>query len=128
VPQQVLECPPVRGLRRDPVVDGTGLVAGHAHVRPQVAHQPHDGLVLHLDQGGEGQQPLLLGAPVEAPEQLGPEAAVLPVVDHGHRDLSLGRLLRAADVRAIEVRAGVVQNPKILFFQGRATDHPHPRL
>ena len=30
--------------------------------------------------------------------------------------------------RAIEVRAGVVQNPKILSFQGRATDHPHPRL
>ncbi|HEY5135610.1 MAG TPA: N(5)-(carboxyethyl)ornithine synthase [Candidatus Nanopelagicales bacterium] len=30
--------------------------------------------------------------------------------------------------RAIEIQAGVVQNPKILSFQGRATDHPHPRL
>jgi len=30
--------------------------------------------------------------------------------------------------RAVEIRAGVVQNPKILSFQGRATDHPHPRL
>ena len=30
--------------------------------------------------------------------------------------------------RAIEIRDGVVQNPKILSFQGRATDHPHPRL
>jgi alanine dehydrogenase len=30
--------------------------------------------------------------------------------------------------RAIEIHAGVVQNPKILSFQGRATDHPHPRL
>ena len=29
---------------------------------------------------------------------------------------------------AIEIRAGVVQNPKILSFQGRATAHPHPRL
>ena len=29
---------------------------------------------------------------------------------------------------AIEIRSGVVQNPKILSFQGRATDHPHPRL
>ncbi len=28
---------------------------------------------------------------------------------------------------AIEIRAGVVQNPKILSFQGRATDHPYPR-
>ncbi len=30
--------------------------------------------------------------------------------------------------RAIEIRSGVVVNPKILTFQGRATDHPHPRL
>jgi alanine dehydrogenase len=30
--------------------------------------------------------------------------------------------------RAIEIHAGVVQNPKILSFQGRSTDHPHPRL
>jgi alanine dehydrogenase len=30
--------------------------------------------------------------------------------------------------RAIEIQDGVVQNPKILSFQGRATDHPHPRL
>ncbi len=30
--------------------------------------------------------------------------------------------------RAIEIQCGVVQNPKILSFQGRATDHPHPRL
>jgi len=29
--------------------------------------------------------------------------------------------------RAIEIQCGVVQNPKILSFQGRATDHPHPR-
>lgn len=29
---------------------------------------------------------------------------------------------------AIEIRDGVVQNPKILTFQGRSTDHPHPRL
>jgi alanine dehydrogenase len=29
---------------------------------------------------------------------------------------------------AIDIRAGVVQNPKILSFQGRAGDHPHPRL
>jgi alanine dehydrogenase len=29
---------------------------------------------------------------------------------------------------AIEIRDGVVQNPKILSFQGRSTDHPHPRL
>lgn len=27
--------------------------------------------------------------------------------------------------RAIEIRAGVVQNPHILSFQGRATDYPH---
>jgi alanine dehydrogenase len=30
--------------------------------------------------------------------------------------------------RAIEIEAGVVRNPKILSFQGRATDHPHARL
>ncbi len=30
--------------------------------------------------------------------------------------------------RAIEIQAGVVQNPKILSFQGRATGHPHPRV
>jgi len=30
--------------------------------------------------------------------------------------------------RAVEIHAGVVQNPKILSFQGRATNHPHPRL
>jgi len=29
---------------------------------------------------------------------------------------------------AIQIRDGVVQNPKILSFQGRSTDHPHPRL
>ncbi|MGZ4597228.1 MAG: N(5)-(carboxyethyl)ornithine synthase [Actinomycetes bacterium] len=29
---------------------------------------------------------------------------------------------------AVEIRDGVVQNPKILSFQGRSTDHPHPRL
>ena len=29
---------------------------------------------------------------------------------------------------AIEIRDGVVQNPKILSFQGRATEHPHPHL
>jgi alanine dehydrogenase len=29
--------------------------------------------------------------------------------------------------RAIEVRAGVVQNPKILSFQGRAAEYPHER-
>jgi alanine dehydrogenase len=28
---------------------------------------------------------------------------------------------------AIEIRAGVVQNPKILSFQGRSVDYPHPR-
>jgi len=28
---------------------------------------------------------------------------------------------------AIEIRAGVVQNPKILSFQGRSDDYPHPR-
>ena len=30
--------------------------------------------------------------------------------------------------RAIEIRDGVVQNPKILSFQGRAKDYPHARL
>jgi alanine dehydrogenase len=29
---------------------------------------------------------------------------------------------------AIEIRAGVVQNPKILSFQDRSADYPHPRL
>jgi alanine dehydrogenase len=29
---------------------------------------------------------------------------------------------------AIEIREGVVQNPKILSFQRRGADHPHPRL
>ncbi len=29
---------------------------------------------------------------------------------------------------AIEIRAGVVENPKILSFQGRAADHPHAPL
>jgi len=29
---------------------------------------------------------------------------------------------------AIEIRAGVVQNPKILSFQGRSADYPHHRL
>jgi len=31
-------------------------------------------------------------------------------------------------VRAIEIRSGVVRNPKILRFQGRSADHPHPVL
>jgi len=30
--------------------------------------------------------------------------------------------------KAIEIRDGVVQNPKILSFQRRSADHPHPRL
>lgn len=30
--------------------------------------------------------------------------------------------------RAIEIRDGHVQNPGILSFQGRASEHPHPRL
>ena len=30
--------------------------------------------------------------------------------------------------RAIEIRSGRIQNPKILTFQGRAADHPHGRL
>jgi alanine dehydrogenase len=30
--------------------------------------------------------------------------------------------------RAIEIRAGVVQNPKILSFQSRSPTYPHPRL
>ena len=29
---------------------------------------------------------------------------------------------------AIEIRAGVVENPKILSFQGRSADHPHALL
>jgi alanine dehydrogenase len=29
--------------------------------------------------------------------------------------------------RAIEIRDGVVQNPRILSFQNRAPDYPHPR-
>ena len=29
---------------------------------------------------------------------------------------------------AIEIRGGVVQNPKILSFQGRSADYPHPQL
>jgi alanine dehydrogenase len=29
---------------------------------------------------------------------------------------------------AIEIRAGIVQNPKILSFQGRSVDYPHRRL
>jgi alanine dehydrogenase len=29
--------------------------------------------------------------------------------------------------KAIEIRDGVVQNPKILSFQGRAAEYPHPR-
>ncbi|HEY5185362.1 MAG TPA: alanine dehydrogenase, partial [Actinomycetes bacterium] len=29
---------------------------------------------------------------------------------------------------AIEIRAGVIHNPKILSFQGRAAAHPHPWL
>lgn len=28
--------------------------------------------------------------------------------------------------RAIEIRGGVIQNPKILSFQNRSADHPHP--
>jgi hypothetical protein len=28
--------------------------------------------------------------------------------------------------KAIEIRDGVVQNPKILSFQHRAADYPHP--
>jgi alanine dehydrogenase len=30
--------------------------------------------------------------------------------------------------KAIEIRDGVIQNPKILSFQGRAADYPHGRL
>jgi len=30
--------------------------------------------------------------------------------------------------RAIEIREGVIQNPKILSFQGRAAHHPHPPI
>jgi hypothetical protein len=30
--------------------------------------------------------------------------------------------------RAIEIRDGVVANPKILSFQGRSGEHPHPRF
>ena len=30
--------------------------------------------------------------------------------------------------QAIEIRGGVVQNPKILSFQGRSAEDPHPRL
>jgi len=29
---------------------------------------------------------------------------------------------------AVEIREGVIQNPKILSFQGRAAEHPHPWL
>ncbi len=29
--------------------------------------------------------------------------------------------------RAIEIRDGVIQNPKILSFQGRSADFPHAR-
>ena len=30
--------------------------------------------------------------------------------------------------KAIEIRDGVVLNPKILSFQGRSAEHPYPRL
>ncbi|MGO9754631.1 MAG: hypothetical protein ACLP8S_08215 [Solirubrobacteraceae bacterium] len=30
--------------------------------------------------------------------------------------------------RAIEIRNGIVQNPKILSFQSRSPTYPHPRL
>ncbi len=29
--------------------------------------------------------------------------------------------------RAIEIRDGVIQNPRILSFQDRAPEYPHPR-
>jgi hypothetical protein len=29
--------------------------------------------------------------------------------------------------RAIEIRDGVIQNPKILSFQGRSARYPHPK-
>ncbi len=48
----------------------------------------------------------------------------------------LGTVMAGADAwdaeltihRAIEIRDGVVQNPKILSFQSRASDYPHERL
>jgi hypothetical protein len=30
--------------------------------------------------------------------------------------------------RSIEIRDGVIQNPKILSFQGRSLDYPHRKL
>jgi len=30
--------------------------------------------------------------------------------------------------KAIEIRDGVIQNPKILSFQGRSPEYPHPKL
>ena len=30
--------------------------------------------------------------------------------------------------KAIEIRDGVIQNPKILSFQHRAADYPHPHV
>ena len=53
--------------------------------------------------------------------------ALMPYLPDAHRrargvggDETLGR--------AIEIRDGVIQNPKILSFQGRAEDYPHARL
>ena len=30
--------------------------------------------------------------------------------------------------RAIEIRDGIIQNPKILSFQNRDADYPHPKV
>ncbi len=48
----------------------------------------------------------------------------LPNVMAGPKAWDASETIRAA----IEIRDGVIQNPKILSFQGRSADFPHPRL
>ncbi|MGZ4666666.1 MAG: alanine dehydrogenase, partial [Frankiaceae bacterium] len=48
----------------------------------------------------------------------------LPIVMAGPAAWEADETIR----RAIEIRDGVIHNPKILSFQGRSPAYPHPRL
>ena len=77
---------------------------------------------------------------VDRYEEIGPMAGILTALDEHPEaawlivacDLpflnreTLRQLL--GDERAIEIRAGIIQNPNILSFQHRAAQYPHPRL
>jgi hypothetical protein len=86
------------------------------HLAPEVPQQPGHGRVVGRDRGGEAADALLAGPVGQPGQQLGAQAAALPVVDDGDGDLGRAPVVAVPDVPrdAHAAPAGVVQRAERL--------------